>query len=126
MTPGLVSNFAQTVDKNGTAIWWRDARGDVPRRGRFPRRFAGRRERGFIGDARRERPRTASSRKTRPRATKLWQADALYSHALMTEGYRPEQRVVVFGLFDDRSRLIPYLEGAYGETESRLLAGVKG
>jgi putative transposase len=31
------------------------------------------------------------------------------------------QRVIVFGLIDDRSRLIPYLEGGFGETEQRFL-----
>jgi len=29
--------------------------------------------------------------------------------------------VIVFGLIDDRSRLIPYLEGGFGETEQRFL-----
>ena len=29
--------------------------------------------------------------------------------------------MIVFGLIDDRSRLIPYLEGGFGETEQRFL-----
>src|SRR2546427_12867978 len=31
------------------------------------------------------------------------------------------QRAIVFGLLDDRSRLIPYLEAGFGETEERFL-----
>lgn len=52
----------------------------------------------------------------------LWQADALHGPALMNEATGRKQRVIVFGLLDDRSRLIPYLEGGFGETEPRFLA----
>src|SRR5437016_7793263 len=40
----------------------------------------------------------------------LWQADALHGPALMNPATGRKQRVIVFGLIDDRSRLIPYLE----------------
>jgi transposase len=52
----------------------------------------------------------------------LWQADALHGPALMNPATGRLQRVIVFGLIDDRSRLIPYLEGGFGETEHRFLA----
>ena len=32
------------------------------------------------------------------------------------------QRAIIFGLLDDRSRIIPYLEAGFGETEHRFLA----
>src|SRR5438876_2153022 len=52
----------------------------------------------------------------------LWQADALHGPMLMNPATGRNQRVIVFGLIDDRSRLIPYLEGGFGETEQRFLA----
>jgi hypothetical protein len=52
----------------------------------------------------------------------LWQADALHGPELMNEATGRKQRVIVFGLLDDRSRLIPYVEGGFGETEPRFLA----
>ena len=52
----------------------------------------------------------------------LWQADALHGPALMNPATGRKQRVIVFGLIDDRSRLIPYLESGFGETEQRFLA----
>jgi len=52
----------------------------------------------------------------------LWQADALHGPALMNPATGRKQHVIVFGLIDDRSRLIPYLEGGFGETEQRFLA----
>lgn len=52
----------------------------------------------------------------------LWQADALHGPVLMNPATGRRQRVIVFGLIDDRSRLIPYLEGGFGETEQRFLA----
>src|SRR3989449_2355956 len=52
----------------------------------------------------------------------LWQADALHGPALMNPATGRRQKVIVFGLIDDRSRLIPYLEGGFGETEQRFLA----
>jgi putative transposase len=52
----------------------------------------------------------------------LWQADALHGPVLMNPATGRTQRVIVFGLIDDRSRLIPYLEGGFGETEQRFLA----
>ena len=52
----------------------------------------------------------------------LWQADALHGPMLMNPATGRIQRVIVFGLLDDRSRLMPYLEGGFGETEQRFLA----
>jgi len=51
----------------------------------------------------------------------LWQADALHGPILMNPATGRNQRVIVFGLIDDRSRLMPYLEGGFGETEERFL-----
>jgi putative transposase len=51
----------------------------------------------------------------------LWQADALHGPLLMNPATGRTQRVIVFGLIDDRSRLMPYLEGGFGETEQRFL-----
>jgi transposase InsO family protein len=51
----------------------------------------------------------------------LWQADALHGPMLMNPATGRAQRVIVFGLIDDRSRLMPYLEGGFGETEQRFL-----
>lgn len=51
----------------------------------------------------------------------LWQADALHGPMLMNPAAGRLQRVIVFGLLDDRSRLMPYLEGGFGETEQRFL-----
>src|SRR5207302_5964388 len=55
------------------------------------------------------------------RCGELWQADALHGPLLMNPAAGRAQRVIVFGLIDDRSRLIPYLEGGFGETEQRFL-----
>lgn len=52
----------------------------------------------------------------------LWQADALHGPMLLNPATGRIQRVIVFGLIDDRSRLMPYLEGGFGETEQRFLA----
>lgn len=51
----------------------------------------------------------------------LWQADALHGPMLLNPATGRIQRVIVFGLLDDRSRLMPYLEGGFGETEQRFL-----
>ncbi len=51
----------------------------------------------------------------------LWQGDALHGPMLMNPATGRPQRVIVFGLIDDRSRLIPYLEAGFGETEHRFL-----
>jgi transposase InsO family protein len=52
----------------------------------------------------------------------LWQADALHGPILMNPATGRTQRAIIFGLIDDRSRLIPYLEAGFGETEQRFLA----
>jgi hypothetical protein len=51
----------------------------------------------------------------------LWQGDALHGPLLMNPATGRVQRAIVFGLLDDRSRLIPYLEAGFGETEERFL-----
>ena len=51
----------------------------------------------------------------------LWQGDALHGPLLMNPATGRAQRAIVFGLLDDRSRLIPYLEAGFGETEERFL-----
>lgn len=52
----------------------------------------------------------------------LWQADALHGPALINPATGRPQRAIVFGLLDDRSRIVPYLEAGFGETEHRFLA----
>lgn len=51
----------------------------------------------------------------------LWQADALHGPALINPATGRPQRAIIFGLLDDRSRIIPYLEAGFGETEQRFL-----
>ncbi len=51
----------------------------------------------------------------------LWQADAMHGPIMMNPATGRSQRVIIFGLIDDRSRLIPYLEAGFGETEHRFL-----
>jgi hypothetical protein len=51
----------------------------------------------------------------------LWQGDALHGPVLNNPATGRPQRVIIFGLLDDRSRLIPYLEAGFGETEHRFL-----
>src|SRR5207249_2853431 len=50
----------------------------------------------------------------------LWQADAMHGPMLMNPATGRTQRVIIFGLIDD-SRLIPYIEAGFGETEQRFL-----
>jgi putative transposase len=52
----------------------------------------------------------------------LWQADALHGPVLVNPGTRQPQRTIIFGLIDDRSRIVPYVEAGFGETEQRFLA----
>ena len=52
----------------------------------------------------------------------LWQADALHGPVLPHPAAGRSQRTILFGLLDDRSRLIPYVEAGFGETEQRFLA----
>jgi putative transposase len=51
----------------------------------------------------------------------LWQADALHGPAFMNPATGRLQKAIIFGLLDDRSRIIPYLEAGFGETEHRFL-----
>ncbi len=52
----------------------------------------------------------------------LWQADALHGPMLVNPATGRPQRAIVFGLLDDRSRIVPYLEAGFGETGLRFLA----
>jgi putative transposase len=54
-------------------------------------------------------------------AGELWQADALHGPVLINPVTHRPQRAIIFGLLDDRSRIIPYLEAGFGETEHRFL-----
>lgn len=52
----------------------------------------------------------------------LWQGDALHGPVLINPATGRPQRVIIFGLLDDHSRLIPYLEAGFGETGHRFLS----
>lgn len=52
----------------------------------------------------------------------LWQADALHGPVLPNPVTGRPQRVILFGLLDDHSRIIPYLEAGFGETSQRFLS----
>lgn len=56
----------------------------------------------------------------------LWQADALHGPALINPATGRPQRAIIFGLLDDRSRIVPYLEAGFGETEHRFLTVLHG
>ncbi len=51
----------------------------------------------------------------------LWQADALHGPTFINPATGRLQKAILFGLLDDRSRIIPYLEAGFGETEHRFL-----
>jgi len=51
----------------------------------------------------------------------LWQAGALHGPAFINPATGRTQKAIIFGLLDDRSRIIPYLEAGFGETEHRFL-----
>jgi putative transposase len=52
----------------------------------------------------------------------LWQADALHGPKLINPASGRPQRAIIFGLLDDRSRIIPYIEAGFGETSIRFLS----
>jgi len=52
----------------------------------------------------------------------LWQGDALHGPVLPNPATGRPQRVIIFGLLDDHSRIIPYLEAGFGETSHRFLS----
>ena len=56
----------------------------------------------------------------------LWQADALHGPVLVNPAAGRPQRAIIFGLLDDRSRIVPYLEAGFGETEHRFLIVLHG
>jgi putative transposase len=52
----------------------------------------------------------------------LWQGDALHGPVLTNPATGRPQRVIIFGLLDDHSRIVPYLEAGFGETGHRFLS----
>ena len=56
----------------------------------------------------------------------LWQADALHGPMLIDSVSGRPQRAIIFGLLDDRSRIIPYLEAGFGETGLRFQSLLHG
>jgi putative transposase len=56
----------------------------------------------------------------------LWQADALHGPILINPVSGRPQRAIIFGLLDDHSRIIPYLEAGFGETGLRFLSLLHG
>jgi transposase len=52
----------------------------------------------------------------------LWQGDALHGPVLTNPATGRPQRVIIFGLLDDHSRIVPYLEAGSGETGHRFLS----
>ncbi|MBP1598611.1 MAG: hypothetical protein H6Q05_3988 [Acidobacteria bacterium] len=51
----------------------------------------------------------------------LWQGDALHGPVLVNPASGRRQHAIIFGLIDDRSRIVPYLEAGFGETGHRFL-----
>ena len=56
----------------------------------------------------------------------LWQADALHGPMLINPASGRPQRAILFGLLDDRSRMVPYLEAGFGESEHRFITVLHG
>ena len=79
------------------------------------------RRRGLSGP-RMELDRPARYRWEASMCGELWQGDALHGPVLFNPATGRPQRVIIFGLLDDRSRIVPYLEAGFGETEHRFLA----
>ncbi|PYV40606.1 MAG: hypothetical protein DMG09_06450 [Acidobacteria bacterium] len=52
----------------------------------------------------------------------LWQGVALHGPVFTNPVTGRPQRVIIFGLLDDHSRIIPYVEAGFGETSHRFLA----
>ncbi len=78
------------------------------------------RRRGLSGP-RMELDRPARYRWEASMCGELWQGDALHGPVLHNPATGRPQRVILFGLLDDRSRILPYLEAGFGETEHRFL-----
>jgi len=56
----------------------------------------------------------------------LCQADALHGPMLFNPASGRPQRAIIFGLLDDHSRVVPYLEAGFGETAHRFLTVLHG
>jgi putative transposase len=56
----------------------------------------------------------------------LWQTDALHGPMFINPASGRLQRAILFGLLDDRSRVVPYLEAGFGETEHRFITVLHG
>jgi putative transposase len=56
----------------------------------------------------------------------LWQGDALHGPKLLDPQTSRERRAIIFGVLDDRSRLVPYLRADFQETEQAFLGVLHG
>jgi putative transposase len=56
----------------------------------------------------------------------LWQGDACHGPALYDPQSGRDVKVKIFGLLDDKSRLVPYLRGSFHETQQDFLAVLLG
>jgi len=59
-------------------------------------------------------------------ANALWQADAVHGPALFDPSAGRPIRVKIFGLLDDRSRLVPYLRAGFHEAQADFLVVLAG
>lgn len=59
-------------------------------------------------------------------ACELWQGDALHGPSLHDPNAGKDVRVKIFGLIDDRSRLVPYLRADFHETQDSFLKVLLG
>lgn len=73
-----------------------------------------------------ELARPARHRWQAERANALWQADAVHGPALFDPASGRPIRVKIFGLIDDRSRLVPYLRAGFHETQAAFLVVLAG
>ena len=78
------------------------------------------RRRGLFGP-RRELARPARYRWQASAAGELWQGDCLHGPKLFCPSAGRTLRVKVFGLIDDKSRLVPYARGDFPETQAAFL-----
>lgn len=74
-----------------------------------------------LSGPRRELDRPARYRWQAAAAGQLWQADCLHGPKLFDPSAGRPVRVKVFGLLDDKSRLVPYARGDFPETQAAFL-----
>jgi len=83
------------------------------------------REAGLTGP-RMEVDRPARLRWQAARCGELWQGDALHGPKLFDPHQGQPVRVKIFALLDDRSRLVPFLQAGFHETQSAFLTVLLG